>query len=414
MKNMDRHHALGDQLRSLSREERIPLLIEELREHTATVSGIDKKSIDPEAPFIALSPLLGDDFTRNKHLIKPWVKQHLGFPSFWQYESSLCNSIAKLASYLAGELETALPETQIFSDPYEGGGWGWPAPAAYQDEPLAHGRMAFVLGAGRSGTTLFRSMLSGHQQIYSPGELHLLPFDDMGQRQEALVRLQQHWMNAGLLDVLREQFGLTQLEALTTINTLAAENAPIVEIYRRIHERLGNHWLIDKSPAYSINPVWLQRAEQMFVDPRYLFMTRHPYAVMDSFVKRRFHRYSASIWGFVADNPWQAAEKYWALSNRHALDFIRDMPASRWLRVRFEDLLQNTGEVQEAVCRLLSLPFDEQMLNPYQSGRSLAPELKKRSRIESDLSEAWKKIRPPHNLSPFTLQVAEELGYEMP
>ncbi len=249
MKNMDRHHALGDRLRSLSREERIPLLIAALKEHTAAVSGIAQESIDPEAPFVALSPLLGDVFTRNKLLIKPWVKKSLGFPSFWQYEASLSNSIAQLASYLASELETVMPETETFSDPYEGGGWGWPDPAAYQGEPLAHGRMAFVLGAGRSGTTLFRSMLSGHRQIYSPGELHLLPFDDMGQRQEALVRLQQHWMNAGLLDVLREQFGLTQLEALTTVYTLAAEKVPIVEIYRRIRERLEDHWLIDKSPG---------------------------------------------------------------------------------------------------------------------------------------------------------------------
>jgi hypothetical protein len=414
MKSIDHHHALGDRLRSLSREERIPILIEALKEHTAIVSGISQDAINPDAPFVELSPLLGEVFTRNKHLIKPWVKKSLGIPSFWQYETSLCNSIAQLAVYLAGELESGTAETAIFSDPYEGGGWGWPAPAAYQGEPLAHGRMAFVLGAGRSGTTLFRSMLSGHRQIYSPGELHLLPFDDMGQRQEALVRLQQNWMNAGLLDVLGEQFGMEQWEALAEIKTLADRKVPIVEIYRRIREHLGNCWLIDKSPAYSLHPVWLQRAEQMFVDSRYLFMTRHPYAVMDSFVKRRFHRYSASIWGFAADNPWQAAEKYWALSNRHALDFIRDKPASRWLRVRFEDLLQNTGEVQEAVCRLLSLPFDEQMLDPYQPGRSLAPELKKRSQVESDLSEAWRKIRPPHKLSPFTLKVAEELGYEMP
>jgi hypothetical protein len=414
MKSIDPPHALADHLRSLPREERIPLLVESLKAHTAAVSGIAQASIDPEAPFVALSPLLGDVFTRNKHLIKPWVKKSLGFPSFWQYEASLCNSISELARYLADELEPVMPETETFLDPYEGGGWGWPAPAAYRGEPLAHGRMAFVLGAGRSGTTLFRSMLSGHKQIYSPGELHLLPFDDMGQRQEALDRLQQNWMNAGLLDVLGEQFGLTHWQALAEIKTLADQKVPIVEIYQRIRGHLGNCWLIDKSPAYSLHPVWLQRAEQMFVDARYLFMTRHPYAVMDSFVKRRFHRYSASIWGFTADNPWQAAEKYWVLSNRHALDFIRDKPASRWLRVRFEDLIQNTGEVQEAVCHLLSLPFDEQMLNPYQPGRNLAPELRKRSQIESDLSEAWKKIRPPHKLSPFTLQVAEELGYEMP
>ena len=35
---------------------------------------------------------------------------------------------------------------------------------------------------------------------------------------------------------------------------------------------------------------WLQRAEQMFAQPKYLFIGRHPYPVLESMVRNRFNR----------------------------------------------------------------------------------------------------------------------------
>ena len=42
----------------------------------------------------------------------------------------------------------------------------------------------FVIGSGRSGTTLLRVMLAGHPGLFSPPEMVLAPYDTMAQRAE--------------------------------------------------------------------------------------------------------------------------------------------------------------------------------------------------------------------------------------
>jgi hypothetical protein len=40
-------------------------------------------------------------------------------------------------------------------------------------------RIAFVVGAPRSGTTLLRVMLAGHPDLFVPPEMILAPFETM-------------------------------------------------------------------------------------------------------------------------------------------------------------------------------------------------------------------------------------------
>ncbi|MEH1949605.1 MAG: phosphopantetheine-binding protein [Nostoc sp.] len=42
----------------------------------------------------------------------------------------------------------------------------------------------FILSSPRSGSTLLRVMLAGHPSLFSPPELHLLPFNTMREREE--------------------------------------------------------------------------------------------------------------------------------------------------------------------------------------------------------------------------------------
>src|SRR5205823_4379308 len=45
----------------------------------------------------------------------------------------------------------------------------------------------FVLSSPRSGSTLLRVMLAGHRDLFSPPELHLLPYDDLRAWHEGLA-----------------------------------------------------------------------------------------------------------------------------------------------------------------------------------------------------------------------------------
>lgn len=405
---------LAEYLKELPREQRILPLAQELAAQIATRLGRQQDGIDIDAQFGRLAPILASIPSRWSELLEPLVKEVLGFRYFHLYEASLSNTIRELASYLAGELDPVPIPTSPLDEHNSSWQWGWAPPLPCQETSPVKGNTAFVLGSGRSGTSLFRTMLSCHDRIFAPNELHLLNFDDMGQRQADIQRLWQQWMDVGLVETLQAEFGLTQWAAIMEVKKFADSALPVAQVYAHIQSRMAGRWLIDKTPAYARHPVFLQRAEQMFVNPRYIFMTRHPYAVMDSYVRSRFYRLYGNIWGAAGTNPWHASEFYWATMNRNILDFLKQIPTSRWSRISYESLMSETGKSLSETCQLLSVPFDARMLEPYQSGARITGYLKERNRVDHGLAQSWRDKQPPHQLSRLTRQVAEELGYELP
>ncbi len=406
--------ALAEILRGMPREERVPVLSRLISDRVATKLGLPEESIDTNAPFGQLAPVLSNIPTRWSQLIQPFVVECLGIRHFHLYEASLTNTIGQLASYLASELDPVPVPAEPLANADPNGPWAWSTPTPFHGTSRVSGKMAFVLCTGRSGTSLFRSMLGCHDQVYAPNELHLVNFDNMGQRREDMHRLWQHWMDVGLLETLRDEFGLSRWDGILKVKQLADQSVPVAQVYDLIQSRMAGRWLIDKTPTYSRHPLWLQRAEQMFDSPRYIFMTRHPYAVMDSFMRARFYRYSGDIWGDSGSNPWHAAEAFWAQTNRNILEFVQQIPASRWMRVNYEGLMQDTPGVLSQVCEFLSIPFDERMLDPYLQERKVASNLQDRAQVDHSIGETWREKRPPHQLSQLTRQVADKLGYPLP
>jgi hypothetical protein len=406
--------SLVDKLSSLTPEERIPLIADAFTDRVASALELDPTSIDIEAPFWEIAPVLKDIPMRSRLLITPWVKEYFGFKGFHLYETSLLDSISELARYLAFELEPVAIPTEPLDEQNTYWKWDWSTPAPFQGSTRVQGDTAFLLGAPRSGTSLLRSMLTCHQQVCAPNELHLLNFDDMGQRRNDIERLSQQWMNMGLVEILQDEFGMTVWDSVLKVKQAADKGMPIEHVYEFIHSKMAGRLLIDKSPTYARHPVWLQRAEQMFTNPRYLYLTRHPYAVMDSFMRGRFYRYSAAIWGTSNDNPWHAAELSWTDINRNIQQFLKQVPASRQLWITYEDLMLDTQNTLKAVCEFLSIPYDPKIMDPYSElGDSIASNLQGRSRVEHSNADIWREKRPPHPLGELTRQLADELGYPL-
>jgi hypothetical protein len=88
--------------------------------------------------------------------------------------------------------------------------------------------------------------------------------------------------------------------------------------------------------------------------------------------------------------------------------------------VRYEDLVAQPEKVMSAVCAFLGIPFDERVLAPYDGKRERMmgglgdPNLLQHNRIESDLGEAWRRIKWPRALDPSTRELVARLGYEVP
>lgn len=406
-----RWSGFASELRKLPIEERIPLLVGSLTERLSELLHLDVSRVDPDLPFKRIAPVLANVAMRWNELLRPWVKETLGFSDFHLFESSLTDSIRQLAEYLAYELEDIPIPSEPPSFKEDPNGWGWAQPEPYISNTRVLGNMLFILGTGRSGTSLFRSMLDCHDRIYAPEELHLANFSNMRQRRDDMRRLAQQWMDIGLIDVQRSLFGHSEWEAILMVNQFADQALPVEQVYQSIFDALKNKWLVDKTPNYARSTIWLQRTADMFSSPRYIFITRHPFAVMDSFIRKRFHRFTADIWGVPDTNAWHQAETFWYVPNRNILEFLSTLPCDQWLHISYESLMQDTTATLSRVCEFLSLPYLETMCDPYRDSSHITNYLQDRCKIDHQHALAWPEMKPPAPLSPLTHELAKRLGY---
>lgn len=342
-------------------------------------------------------------------------------------------TLTALARYIAQELErtggmagqAGLPmgaETSAIAplprlDALPTGFW------ASEDTPLPsppqrNRRMVFLLSTPRSGSTLLRVMLAGHPDLFCPPELHLLPFETLGDRHQKLAG---SYLEEGLQRALME---LTQLNAEATQTLLRewqAGNLSIQAIYDKLQQLAGNRLLVDKSPTYSFSLATLRRAEALFENAQFIHLLRHPYAVIDSFVQNRMHK----IFNLEPENPYRLAEQVWTVSNQNIQTFLAEVDPTRHHTLRYEDLVTDPEGAMQAICRFLDLPFDPAVLTPYEGPRmtdgvratSLAvddPNFRQRQRIEANLAEVWRTVSLPLALHPDTQNLAVSYGYELP
>lgn len=334
-------------------------------------------------------------------------------------------TIRDLARYLAGELapEAAASEPiteedhQFASDGIPTGFWSYaqplPAPPPQKNSPAV-----FLLSSPRAGSTLLRVMLAGHGDLFCPPELHLLPFDTLTERQQ---RLGDSYLHEGLLRALMELMDLDASQTQAMLTEWVDHRMSIQAVYDKLQQLAGSRLLVDKSPTYGLNRAILERGEQLFTGAKYIHLVRHPYAVVDSFVRNRMHK----IFNLEPEDPYRLAELVWHHSNTNIRAFLETVDPQRQYFLRYEDLVTRPETTLERLCQFLMVPFDPAVLTPYQGARmtdgirsrSLAvddPNFKQRHRIEPDLAAAWKHVTLPRPLQAQSQDLASQFNYELP
>jgi NAD(P)-dependent dehydrogenase (short-subunit alcohol dehydrogenase family)/acyl carrier protein len=339
-------------------------------------------------------------------------------------------TIPSLARYLLAEMDRQADPTRFLTDrplsdyklrPYRkhvtvAGGAG--TQAAQGKNPS----MVFVHSSPRAGSTLFRVMLAGHPQLFCPPEVNLLFFDNLQEwRQNIGFGHEMEWTTGGLQWAFMELLGIDSAAGQALIDKMLSDNVSAQHVYGRLQELCRPRLLVDKTPSYSLDLETIWRAEAMFDAPKYIYLYRHPYPVMESILRVRFDRlFGPSLFGEVEVDPYVVAETVWALSNRNLLTFFERIGRERCLWVRYEELVAQPEKVMTGVCAFLGIPFDERVLAPYDGKRERMmgglgdPNLLQHNRIEPDLGEAWKRIKWPRPLDPSTRELVTRLGYEVP
>ena len=211
----------------------------------------------------------------------------------------------------------------------------------------------FVVGVGRSGTTLLRMMLDSHPAIAIPPETHFVPamidrFSRLRVTPERVLAAIEAAPQSGLPESGVDPEAL--LERLREIRPLNAPDS-VRAFYTLYAEGAGKERWGDKTPRYVTALAKLGRA---LPEARFVHMIRDGRDVALSTNRRLVElRGSRPV-------PAERMAKRW----RHRILSARRVTqvADRYFEIRYEDLVLDTEPALRRVCEFVELDYDPAML----------------------------------------------------
>jgi len=223
----------------------------------------------------------------------------------------------------------------------------------------------FVVGVGRSGTTLLRMMLDAHPQLAIPPETHFLnPMIQASGRirftprtaSRAVVHDQRRrWKDFGLSeDDLRERF-----EAIERFNTADAIRA----FYLLYANKHGKPRWGDKTPDYIRK---MKKLQKTLPEARFIHVIRDGRDAGLSQNSRIAKR---------GKDPVPAREMARRWRKRIVKSRIDAEEVEHYLEVRYEDIVADTEAVLRRVCEHVELDYDPVMLRYYERAEERLQEM---------------------------------------
>ncbi len=273
----------------------------------------------------------------------------------------------------------------------------------------------------RSGSTLLRVMLEGHEKLFSPPELDLLSFNTLKERKEKLSSNYSLWLEATIRAIM-ELKNCNVDEAKNIMNNYESEDISIKDFYNKLQNWAGNRILVDKTPTYALDKNILQRIEKYFENPLYIHLTRNHYASIYSFIEaeldKNFFRYEHSF------NRRELAELIWMFSHQNIIEFLQHVPKERQIRIKFEDLINDTENEMIRLSGFLGIEYKENLIQPYQGKRMTDPinqnsqmvgdfKFYLRNKIDPNVTQRWKNYHKVDFLSDTVIKLAKNLDYQL-
>ncbi len=290
-------------------------------------------------------------------------------------------------------------------------------------------RAVFVLSPPRSGSTLFRVMMAGHERLFAPPELELLGFSTMADRRGSHEKAGTMW-SRGVVRTLMEIHSCNAEEARDLMLRAEADKTTVQDFYRHMQEAIGERILVDKTPSYSTLLPVIERAESLFDDPLYIHLLRHPCGMIRSFVDYKLHetyyRQQIDSRFEVPFSPHQIGELVWVISHENILNFLERVPADRQHRLQFEELVRQPEQIMRELCEFLELDYRPAMIDPYGDPRGKMLDgvvdedrmqgdqkfMLKHKSIDPAVADTWKADTTSEFLGQPARELAAKLGYD--
>jgi hypothetical protein len=221
-------------------------------------------------------------------------------------------------------------------------------------------RYFFIVGTGRSGTTLLQSMLSRAPGVFIPAETHFMALVYERRRTlgdittdagwQAAIRLIHHRNTKAGIKVDAQRFESIARDGPRTYATLLTAWLRAAAEHATAPDGATPHILGEKSPRHLHHTLELLA---MLPDARVVHIVRDP---RDVAVSQR------EAWG----TPTLAAAGRWRREQRIEQDLESLVHPSRFTTVRYKDLVTDPKPQIERVCQFLDLPYTERMLSPHE------------------------------------------------
>lgn len=274
-----------------------------------------------------------------------------------------------------------------------------------------HNNLFFIVGVGRSGTTLIRLMLNSHPDVAIPYETHFITnyigqLDSYGPLSVAsnLDRLIGDLLKEDLLSKWDKVPTLEEVKGqLGSDPTLSDVIDAIYVCYARAH---GKKYWGDKSD-------YLDRMHDinaLFPNTKFIHIVRDGRDVAQSVLKMD--------WG---PNDIIEAAEWWRDHVRLGRCMGKMLPPDRYMEIRYEDLVLDTESNLRRICEFLGIPYSDKMLEYHKSSQSLIPTERSSQHYNADAppiasrTYAWKTSMDKTTVAVFDKYAKTQLnafGYE--
>lgn len=231
-----------------------------------------------------------------------------------------------------------------------------------------------MLATARSYSSVVATMVGQHPRCASLPELKLFAYGTIGELEASLP---VYWSDRGFTHrspglvraIAQFEFGDQCRASILAARGWLRDRSDWsgAEVLDVLLTRLSPRIAVEKSPENVEDDAALRRLAAAYPRARFLHLTRHPVTTQQSLEKHL----NRTIPGFVL--PGQAAFGIaaWVSAQCRILAFAATLPESRYLRVRAEDVLNNTHAQLASIAAWLELETGpaaiEAMLHPERS-----------------------------------------------